>query len=146
MRLVLSVRASVPEVWATLAQAQAFVVSPYASLKARFDRDAKLVAGHSIQAKLVAGPFTLSNPWIVQTFDCDEGRLSVRGAEGFDGRLLWDYEVLIGEAGPRCLLDYRAKSPRKGSTPWGICVGQMFDRRHLNMRLMLPRNGARGVK
>jgi hypothetical protein len=137
LRFVSSVKANLPEVWAALPRARAFVVSPYPSLQAKFDREAELVAGHSILAKLFAGPFALSDPWRVQTNDRDEERLSVHGAEGFDGEFLWDYEILVGEAGPRCILDYRVKLPGRGSLPFGISVGRMFDRRHINMKSML---------
>lgn len=137
LRIVSSVKASAPEVWAALARAQAFVVSPYASLHARFDREAELLSGCSVVAKLVAGPLALGKPWLVQTTDRDADRLAVKGAEGFDNQLLWDYEVLLAETGPRCILDYRVRLPGKRSTPWGICIERMFGRRHINLRSSL---------
>lgn len=137
LRFVTSVKASLPEVWAALARARGFVVSPYAALQARFDRSAELLAGHAVHARLVAGPFALFHPWRVQVHDRDANRLSMNGAEGFGGQSLWDYKIVLGEAGPRCVVDCLVTLPRKHASPVGICISQMFDRRHLTLKALL---------
>jgi hypothetical protein len=133
-----SIKGSLPEVWDRILHARTFVVSPRHSLKVQLLPDAELRSGESVFAKLAVGPLVLPEAWVVQTHDRDNRRMILRGAEGFEDRLLWDHEVLVGEAGSRCIIDYRVKLPgRRPIMRFGIGPRHVFERRHRSLCTML---------
>jgi hypothetical protein len=136
LRLVRSVRGSLPDVWGRALHARTFVVRPHTAFGLKLLRDGDLAAGHSVFARLWAGPLIIPDAWVVKTDDCDEQRLEFRGAEGFEHGLLWDHEIRIGEAGPRCIIEYKVRVPgRRSILPLGIKPRRVFERRHNSLNL-----------
>ena len=134
LRLVRTVRGSLPDVWGRALRARNFVVRPHTAFAVKLLRDADLSTGTSVFARLMAGPFILPAAWVVQTHDCDGQRLEISGAEGFEHGPLWDHKISIVEAGPRCILEYRVKVPgRRAILPLGIEARQVFERRHRSL-------------
>lgn len=133
-RFVRSLKGSLPDVWASILRARTFVVRPHQSLRIQGLQDSELRSGELVCAKLAVGPFVLRDAWAIETHDRDDQGVVLRGAEGFEHRLLWDYEVRVGEAGRRCIVDYRVRLPgRRTVLPFGIGVGPVFRRRHYSL-------------
>ena len=136
LRLVRSLKGSLSEVWTRVLRARTFVVRPHTAFGVKLLRDEDLAAGQSVFARLWAGPLIIPDAWVVQTHDCDEQRLELHGAEGFEHGLLWDHEIRIGEAGPRCIVEYKVRVPgRRSILPLGIKPRRVFERRHNSVSL-----------
>ncbi len=130
-------KGSLPDVWARILRASRFVVPPLPTLKIKLQQDVELRTGESVCAKLAAGPLVFPDAWVVQTDDRDDQQVVLRGAEGFERRLLWDHEIRLSEAGPRCIVEYRVALPKRRSIlPMGIGVHHVFERRHSSLCAM----------
>jgi hypothetical protein len=133
-RMVRSIVAGISDVWENLVLSQNFVVPPQQPWRVAHTNLSKLSLGEVLFARMAIGPLP-ARSWTIETHDLDAGLVMARGAEGFCGELLWDFEIRLAVANKRCIVDYSVLAPpeRRFGRP-AVGLERFFERRHDNIR------------